>query len=151
MVILAYDVQGVISCHFVPHGETVNAQCYAAYLQNHLRRAVRRKRPQFQNVIILHDKASPQKAIYVRDLLQRWRWEVLEHPPYTPDLWPCDYDLIPKLKAPLRVHRFRTRDDIAIAVRRFIMTNFSHGEADRRLPHRWQRTVDSLGDYFEGL
>ena len=25
MVILAYDVQGVILCHFVPHGETVNA------------------------------------------------------------------------------------------------------------------------------
>ena len=32
MVILAYDVQGVISCHFVPHGETVNAQYYVAYL-----------------------------------------------------------------------------------------------------------------------
>ena len=55
MVILAYDVQGVILCHFVPHGKTVNAQYYALYLQNHLRRAVRRKRPQFQNVIILHD------------------------------------------------------------------------------------------------
>ena len=51
MVILAYDVQGVILCHFVPYGETVNAQYYAAYLQNHLRSAVRRKRPQFQNVI----------------------------------------------------------------------------------------------------
>ena len=25
MVILACDVQGVILCHFVPHGETVNA------------------------------------------------------------------------------------------------------------------------------
>ena len=29
---------------FVPHGETVNAQYYAGYLQNHLRRAVWRKR-----------------------------------------------------------------------------------------------------------
>ena len=51
MVILVYDVQGVILCHFVPHGETVNAQYYAAYLQTHLRRAVRRKRPQLKNVI----------------------------------------------------------------------------------------------------
>ena len=42
MVILAYDIQGVILCHFVLHGETVNTQYYAAYLQNHLRRAVRR-------------------------------------------------------------------------------------------------------------
>ena len=34
MVILAYDVQGVILCHFVTRGETVNAQYYTAYLQN---------------------------------------------------------------------------------------------------------------------
>ena len=73
MVILAYDVQVVILCHFVPHGEAVNAQNYASYLQNHLRRAVRRKRPQLQNVIIFHDNATPHKAICVRDLLRRWR------------------------------------------------------------------------------
>ena len=128
---------------FVPHGETVNAQYYAAYLQNHLHCAVRHKRPQLQNVTILHDN----KAICVRDLLQHWRWEVLEHPPYSLDLSPCDYDLIPKLKAPLCGHRFCTRDNIAIAVRHLIMTNFSHGEADGicRLPHRWQRTTESWG------
>ena len=102
---------------------------------------------------LLHDNATPHKATCVRDLLRYWRWEVLEHPPYSPDLPPCDYDLIPKLKAPLRGPRFRTRDDIAITVRRLIMTNFSHGETDgiRQLPHRWQYTIDSLGDYFEGL
>ena len=55
MVLLADDVQGVILCHFVPHVETANAQYYAAYLQNHLRCTVRLKRPQLQNVIILHD------------------------------------------------------------------------------------------------
>ena len=71
MVILAYDVQGVILCHFVPHGETVNAQYYAAYLQNYLRRAVMRKRPQLQNAIILHENATPHKAICVRVVLRR--------------------------------------------------------------------------------
>ena len=45
MVIFAYDVEVVILCHFVPHGETVNAQYYAAYLQNHLHHAVRHKQP----------------------------------------------------------------------------------------------------------
>ena len=79
-------------CHFVPHGETVNAQYYAAYLQNYLRRAVTRKRPQLQN-------ATPHKAIYVSDLVRRWRWEVLEHPPYLPDLSPYDYDLIPQVQS----------------------------------------------------
>ena len=133
----------MILCHFVPHGETIHAQYYATYLQNHFR-AVRRKLPQLQNVIF-HDNATPHKAICVRDQVRPWMWEVLEHLPYSPDLSPCDYNLIPKLIAPLRGHRFHTRDDIA--VRRLIMTNFSHGEADgiRRLPHRWQRTIGSLG------
>ena len=80
MVISADDVQGVILCHFVPHGETVNTQYYAAYLQNKLSRRVRRKRPQLQNMIILHDNAISHKAICVRNLLRRWRWEILEHP-----------------------------------------------------------------------
>ena len=33
------------------------------------------------------------------------------------------------------------------------ISEFTHGEAGgiRLVPHRWQRTVDSLGDYFEGL
>ena len=96
MIILASDVQGVIFCHFVPHGEIVNAQYYVAYLKNHLRRTVRRKWPQLQDAIILHDNATPYKAICVKDLLRRWRWEVLEHPPYSPDLSPCNYGLIPK-------------------------------------------------------
>ena len=63
MVILAYDVPGVILCHFLPHGETVNANYYVAYLQNHLglRCAIRRKRSQLQNVIILHDNDTPHR------------------------------------------------------------------------------------------
>ena len=32
------------------------------------------------------------------------------------------------------------------------MSKFTNGEAGDigRLPYRWQRTVDALGDYFEG-
>ena len=53
----------------------------------------------------------------------------------------------PKLKVPWHGVRFRTRDDIAIAVRRLIMTNFNDGEAYgiRQLPHRWKRTITVLG------
>ena len=33
------------------------------------------------------------------------------------------------------------------------MSKFTHGEAGgiRRFPHRWQRTVDALEDYFDSL
>ncbi|KAJ4436145.1 hypothetical protein ANN_18772 [Periplaneta americana] len=34
-------------------------------------------------------------------LLQRWDWEVLKHPPYSPDMSPCDYDLFPDIASVL--------------------------------------------------
>ena len=140
-------------CHFVLHGETLNVQYYAEHLQNHLRRAVRRKWSQLQNVIILHDN-----ALHIRRFVSGICYDAgggkywsIHHTCRTFRLVIMIYSL--KLKDLLRGHRFYTRDDIATAVRRLIMTNFGHGEADgiRRLPHRWQRTIDSLGDYFEGL
>ena len=67
MIILAYDVQGVILCHFVPHRQTVNAANYHAYLQNNLRRAIRNKRPELlDNAIILHDNANPTRQTLLR-------------------------------------------------------------------------------------
>ncbi|KAJ4447034.1 hypothetical protein ANN_09022, partial [Periplaneta americana] len=76
------------------------------------------------------------------------RWEVLFHPPHSPDLSPCDYDLIPDMKEPLRDVRFRTVPDILQAVGRSIRTGAATGIL--RLPHRWQRVVDNAGYYIEG-
>ncbi|PSN46669.1 hypothetical protein C0J52_06364 [Blattella germanica] len=39
-----------------------------------------------------------------------------EDPQYSPDLSPCDYDLIRKVDEPLRCRRFGTRNDCANAV-----------------------------------
>ncbi|KAJ4433317.1 hypothetical protein ANN_15576 [Periplaneta americana] len=54
------------------------------------------------------------------DLYRRCGREVLFHPPHSPDLSPRDYDLIPKMKEPLRDFRFRTVPDILQAVGRSI-------------------------------
>ncbi|GFT17837.1 hypothetical protein TNCV_2589011 [Trichonephila clavipes] len=35
-------------------------------------------------------------------LLQLWQWDILEHPSYSPGMSPCDLDMLPKLKEPLR-------------------------------------------------
>ncbi|PNF28776.1 hypothetical protein B7P43_G06466, partial [Cryptotermes secundus] len=56
-------------------------------------------------------------------------WEVLYHPPYSPDLSPCDFNLIPKMKEPLRAIRFRTVPDILQAVDRSIRTINTTGAA----------------------
>ncbi|GFW48454.1 uncharacterized protein TNCV_1110131 [Trichonephila clavipes] len=69
---------------------------------------------------------------------------------------PCDFDLIPKIKEPIRGRWFTIREDIANAVRQQV-TGFTHGVANaeaggiRRLLHRWQCVVTVAGIYIEGL
>jgi histone-lysine N-methyltransferase SETMAR len=83
-----------------------------------MRFAVREKRAELlDNAIILHDNATSHTADTVRRCLQRWGWEILQHPPYSPDLSPCDFDLIPKVKKPLRGKRFANKQDIFTAFR----------------------------------
>ena len=61
-------------------------------------------------------------------------------------LSPCDFDLIPKMKEPLRGIRFRTVTEILQAVDRAIRTINTTGAAKGilRLPHRWQRLYTML-------
>ncbi|KAJ4439212.1 hypothetical protein ANN_07331, partial [Periplaneta americana] len=79
----------------------------------------------------------------VRELsieVERWDWEVLEHPLYSPDMSPCDYDLFPQLKEPLRGKRF---PDIASvhavgqSIREIDRNNLANNI--QRLPQIWQK------------
>ncbi|VVC24343.1 Hypothetical protein CINCED_3A013063 [Cinara cedri] len=54
--------------------------------------------------------SSPANKAPVVALLEKYGWERLKHPPYSPDLSPPDFDLFPKLKEPLRGIRFPNLD-----------------------------------------
>jgi len=140
----------------LPQHRTVTGQYYADLLEHHLCRALRKKRPHFlgeNTPIILNDNAQPHVADVVNQLLARWQWEVPYHPPYSPDISPCDFDLIPKVKEPLRGRRFKTIPDIIDAVGRSVRTIKKTG-ADKgimRLPHRWECVLHNVGEYIDGL
>ncbi|PNF13955.1 hypothetical protein B7P43_G08670 [Cryptotermes secundus] len=87
MFIVTYDTDGVILHHTVPQRQTVNSAYYCKFLHNYLRPVLRRKRRHLlaTNPIILHDNARAHTADAVKDLLRRWQWEILQHPPYSPD------------------------------------------------------------------
>ena len=65
-------------------------------------------------VLILHDNARPHIGKDVRELFDRYNWEVLTHPPYSPDMSPPDFDLFPKLKTNMRGVRFSTLEDLRV-------------------------------------
>jgi hypothetical protein len=67
-----------------------------------------------------------------------------EHPPYSPDMGPRDYDLFAKMTEPLRGTRYNTREMIRAVGRSLLDINRS-GRADgvRRLPQIWQKVVST--------
>ena len=100
----------------------------------------RKRRPLVvQNPIIIHDNARSHTAA-VTELLRCWQWDILEHPPYSPDMSPCDYDLFAKVKGPLRGTRYNTRDELIRAIGRSIRNINKDGRADgvRRLTNIWK-------------
>ena len=90
LMIFAYDFRRVLTAHRVPTGESVNKEYYKMYIRTILRPAIRRKRQEMidHTPLILHDNASPHKANMVKELLESYQWEVLDHPPYSPNLSP---------------------------------------------------------------
>ncbi|KAJ4448056.1 hypothetical protein ANN_10068 [Periplaneta americana] len=68
---------------FAKHGITVNAAAYIETLVK-LRRALRDKRHNIyaDDVKFLHDNARPHVAASVREKINTFGWEVLQHPPY---------------------------------------------------------------------
>jgi hypothetical protein len=77
--------------HPVPVGTMVNGPYYCSLLQAKVMQALCRKQPEMLELgaILLQDNATPHCHNDVQNLVQRWGWEVLAHPPYSPDLAPC--------------------------------------------------------------
>ncbi|VVC29804.1 Transposase, type 1 [Cinara cedri] len=103
MMIFAYDKLGIIVTDRVPIGSSVTGDYYKTFLAKKLRPGM------LQNgVSILHDNARPHIGAPVIALLEKYGWERLKHPPYSPDLSPPDFDLFPKLRNHLEGSVFPT-------------------------------------------
>ena len=100
---------------------------------------------------ILLDNAAAHVAGSVLSLIASYNWEVLPHPPYSPDMSPPDYDLFPKLKEPLRGIKFDDLDvleeEVASQVRHMNFRCLATGVA--MLPERWKSVIEHKGDYIE--
>ncbi|UYV72454.1 hypothetical protein LAZ67_9003209 [Cordylochernes scorpioides] len=61
---------------------------------------------------LLHDNAPAHRAIIVQDNLPKHPVSVLPHPPYSPDIAPCDFFFFPKLKMTLKGRRFSSPSEV---------------------------------------
>jgi histone-lysine N-methyltransferase SETMAR len=120
-----------------------------------LRRKMHKNRPDLIGdwPLVLHDNARPHLGKGVTDLLSKYKWKVLPHAPYSPDMSPSDFDLFPKLKDTMRGHRFSSLEVASAAGTRAICGLNKSGNLNgiANLPKRWDAFVRKQGDYIEGL
>ena len=64
----------------------------------------------------LHDNASSHKCEVVKSFLASEKVKVLNHPPYSPDLSPCDFFLFPRLKIMLSGNKYMSRSSLGSAI-----------------------------------
>jgi transposase len=104
-------------------------------------------------VLSLHDNARPHLGKDVRELLDGYSWEVLPHPPYSPDMRPPDLYLFPKFKINMRGVLVSTLEELAASVtqrvRQLKCSRELMGIID--LPRHWDAVIRQKGTLTEGF
>ena len=112
IIVFLFDSHGIVHKEFVPPGQTVNHAFYKDVLE-WLRKQVQRVRTDIADDWVLqHDKAPAHTTLSIQEFLAKKNIPVLPHPPYSPDLAPCDFYLFPKLKLKLKGHHFGMMENI---------------------------------------
>ncbi|CAK9801736.1 Histone-lysine N-methyltransferase SETMAR [Anthophora plagiata] len=152
MVTIWWNAQGVIHYSFLQPGETITAMSYCREIDV-MHEKLMKKQPALLNrhgAILLHDNARPHKASITDDKLTSLQYEILPHPPYSPDISPTDYYLFRNYELFLREKKYNNQNDIIKDFESFINSKnkdfFQKGIYD--LPNRWQKVVDANGNYF---
>ena len=147
-----WDWQGIIYYELFPYGQTLNSDLYCQQLDR-LNAALMQKRPSLINrgrIVFHQDNARPHTSLVTRQKLRELGWEVLLHPPYSPDLAPSDYHLFLSMANELGSRKLATRESCENWLSEF----FDNREASfykrgiMKLASRWELVIEQNGAYL---
>jgi len=147
-----WDKEGVLLVDFLERGSTLNPERYCETLKK-LRRAIQNKRrgKLSSKVLFFHDNARLHTANRTRELLDHFGWQVLDHPPYSPDLAPSDYHLFPNMKTWLATERFDDDAKLQAGVNEWLKFQAAklYDDGINKLVHRYDKCLNLNGEYVE--
>lgn len=159
MLTLFFDQDGVILQEFLPPHETINAEYYCGIIDT-LKERIRRKRPHLwlrnaegdRSFLLQHDNAPSHTAILTLAKIGSSDIQMIPHPPYSPDLAPCDFAIFPAIKSLMRGTNFRNVRTVQTVTRQVLrdLDPAIYRKAILDLPDRWRKCVAARGEYFEG-
>ena len=108
-----WDWKGVLYHELLPENQTINSNKYCSQLDQ-LKAALDEKRPELVNrkCIIFHQhNTRPHVSLMTRQKLLQLGWEVLIHPPYSPDIASSDFHLFWSLQNSFNGKNFTFLED----------------------------------------
>ena len=101
-----------------------------------------------KGVRLLADNAPAHSSQAAGEEATRCGYQILPHPPYSPDLAPSDFFLFPEMKNPLRGRRFDDRDDVIEEVEQWFAEQSEefYNAGLRKVKKRWEKCVELGGD-----
>lgn len=152
MLCIWWDSKGVLFYELLEKKETMTADKYCTQLES-LNAAIQRKRPSLINrrgVVFQQDNARPHVAIKTLQKLKEFEWDIIPHPPYSPDIAPSDYYLFRSLEHFIAGKSFKDSASIKMTLDQFFDSKtdkFYKGGIDQ-LPKRWEKITKQNGNYF---
>jgi len=94
--------------------------------------------------LLLHGNARPQTARATIDALETLKFEVLSHPPYSPDFAPSDFHFFTHLKRVLKGTHFTSDDEVKQTVTSWIKQRTPEFFIDgmRKLVLGWEKVLN---------
>lgn len=149
MICVWWNWAGMIHWEMVPKNKTVDKFLYIDQLRrvNDIIKAKYQYRR--EKVILLHDNARPHTANITKTTLQELDWEVLPHPPYSPDLAPTDFHLFRSLSNHMKGITFQNEDDLKMWITNFFKSKSSNfwNKGFDKLVERWEKVLNNDGNY----
>ena len=80
-----------------------------------------------------------------------FRYELLSHSAYSPDLVSCDYFLFPNLKKCFEGKKFTTREQLIVETEAYCdgLDKSYYSDVLKKLENRWIKCIELKGDYVE--
>ena len=103
-----------------------------------------------KGIILLHGNAQSHTAARTNALIKLFNWEIFDHPPYSPDLAPNDYNLFTKMVW-LATQCLHTNEELTDGVNNWlhnlVATFFEKGL--QKLVSRYDKCLNVDGNYVE--
>ena len=93
MLSVLWDFKVIIYFELLTRNQTINSNVYCRQIMK-LDKEIKEKRPELatrKGRIFHQDNARTHKSLVTRKKLLELGWEVMTHPPYSPDFAPSDY------------------------------------------------------------